>query len=133
MKSHTPEGQRLIEVIKYSGEGNVEAFARKIGIGNLKSNRRGEALRRVMRGENKLSDKIANKIIEHYPKFNKGWLLTGTGYRFNRTKNDDFKDCPYCREKDKIVKEQSEIIDFLRKKLIKYEENLESEPKTKAV
>jgi hypothetical protein len=67
--------QRLEKVIKWTGHA-INAFAREIGLN------RAENLYQIKNGNNRISRSLADKIVDKYPKIDKGWLLVGGGEMF---------------------------------------------------
>ncbi len=67
---------RLEKVIKWS-EMTTNHFAQHIGLA------RGENLYQIKRGNNGISRKLAEMVVEKFPEVNMIWLLTGQGDIFN--------------------------------------------------
>ena len=79
----TPEPddwQRVSAVIRFSGCCSTNQFAQRIGL------QRAETLYRIQRGQNGISAAMANRIIEHFPSINIGWLRCGVGPMFRPIK-----------------------------------------------
>ena len=63
----------MSKVLSYTGL-NVKQFSEKIGL------KRAQAIYDVLNGKTqRISEKLAIKIISEFPEFRKSWLMTGEG------------------------------------------------------
>lgn len=67
--------ERIEAVIKMA-QMTTNSFARHIGLP------RGENLYQIKRGNNGVSQDVANRIIKKFPEISKLWLMTGEGQMF---------------------------------------------------
>ena len=65
--------ERIEAVIKMA-QMTTNGFARHIGLS------RGENLYQIKRGNNGVSQNVADRIVEKFPEISKMWLLTGEGH-----------------------------------------------------
>lgn len=68
-----PSSWERIEAVIKMAQMTTNGFARHIGLP------RGENLYQIKRGNNGVSQDIANRIVAKFPEINKLWLLTGEG------------------------------------------------------
>ncbi len=76
MAEAIPEWERIESVVKWANL-STNSFAKHIGF------TRSEALYQIKRGNNGISRKVAERIVEHFPSISLIWLLTGLGDMFS--------------------------------------------------
>lgn len=81
---------RLERVIRWANK-TPNAFARHIGLA------RGENLYQIKRGNNGISLKLAERIVQLFPEVNRLWLLTGEGEMLLRDASQRVKAIPLYR------------------------------------
>ncbi len=113
---------RILQVIDYLGL-NRNSFSKKIGIDN------NVTIGNIVGGrQNKPSYDVLEKILQTFDSINSEWLITGKGEML-KTKActnpiELIKDCQLCKEKDKVIKVQNELIEQLKKNVSHLEDKL---------
>ena len=79
-KQPSAQWKRLEEVIRWANK-TPNAFARHIGLA------RGENLYQIKRGNNGISLKLAERIVQCFPEIDRLWLLTGEGEMLRATES----------------------------------------------
>ncbi|MBP3356339.1 MAG: hypothetical protein J6K95_04145 [Rikenellaceae bacterium] len=64
---------RIQKILDDNGITSVNAFAHQCGF------KRAESLYQIRRGEYAISRNTADKILGRFPRYNRGWLITGEG------------------------------------------------------
>lgn len=61
---------------------------------------------------------VVRRLLDFYPDLNARWLITGTGEMLSNTSETNivkedpalYKNCPICREKERLIKQQQATI-----------------------
>lgn len=69
-------------------------------------------LSRALKNNTDIQSKWVSIVVENYPQYNSFWVLTGKGpiLKENDAVKIDYSDCPLCKEKEKLILNQTERI-----------------------
>lgn len=90
-------------------------------------------LSRSLKNNTDIQSKWLTLLVENYPQYNPGWLLTGTGEMIlnNNGENSNivsepilkYGKCKYCEEKERLIKEKEERIQELKETILILKDN----------